>query len=148
MSMSILIIEDNSTNLDLLSFLLRACGYTPVPASTGEEGLMLVRLEPVKLIICDIQLPGIDGCEVARRIKADPALRHIPLLAVTALAMVGDRDRILSAGFDGYISKPIDPETFVPRIKVFMDRPARTGVPETPAASGLAAMNGVQRPAE
>jgi two-component system cell cycle response regulator len=146
--MSILIIEDNATNLDLLSFLLRACGYTPVPASTGEEGLMLVRQEPIKLIICDIQLPGIDGYEVARRIKADPPLCHIPLLAVTALAMVGDRDRILSAGFDGYISKPIDPETFVPRIKGFMDRPARQPATETPAARRLAPLNGTHRPGE
>ena len=68
---------------------------------------------PPNLIICDVQLPVMDGLEVARHVKSDPVLRTIPLVAVTALAMVGDRDRVLAAGFDGYIAKPINPETFV-----------------------------------
>ena len=72
------------------------------------------------LIICDVQLPDIDGFEVARRLKRDPELRPIPLVAVTALAMVGDRDRVLAAGFDGYLAKPIDPEMFARQIEDFL----------------------------
>jgi len=72
------------------------------------------------LIICDVQLPEIDGCEVARRLKADAELRTIPVVAVTALAMVGDRDRMLAAGFDGYLTKPISPEAFVRQMEGYL----------------------------
>jgi CheY-like chemotaxis protein len=74
-----------------------------------------------ELIICDIQLPKMDGYEVVRRLKADPKTRSIPIIAVTALAMVGDRDRIIAAGFDGYLAKPIDPETFVQEVVAFLN---------------------------
>jgi len=129
---NILLIEDNPTNLDLMSYLLRSFGYHPVAATDGEAGLAAVRQTSFQLVICDIHLPGIDGCEVARRIKADPDICHIPLIAVTALAMVGDRDKVLSAGFDGYIAKPIEPETFVAQLKSFMGKAT---------ASPLAAQN-------
>lgn len=116
----ILIIEDNPDNLNLIVYLLSAFGYAPKVAHSGEEGLALARNEKPDLILCDIQLPGMDGYTLARQVKADATLGRVPLLAVTALAMVGDRDKVLAAGFDGYISKPIDPETFVSRLEDFL----------------------------
>jgi two-component system, cell cycle response regulator len=116
----ILVIEDNLTNLDLMTYLLTAFGHVSLSAHDGEEGLYAAEHERPNLIICDLQLPRIDGYEVARRLKGHPELHAIPLVAVTALAMVGDRDRVLAAGFDGYIAKPITPETFVEQIERFL----------------------------
>lgn len=82
----------------------------------------MVRREKLDLIICDVQMPGVDGYEVARRLKKDPMLHRIPLVAVTALAMVGDREKVLAAGFDGYIDKPITTEKFAKQVEAFMDR--------------------------
>lgn len=118
----ILIIEDNPTNLQLMVYLLQAFGHTPLAAPDGETGLLRAAEWP-DLILCDVQLPGIDGFEVARRLKSDPALHAIPLVAVTALAMVGDRDRVLGAGFDGYLTKPIEPETFIRLLAPYLDPP-------------------------
>lgn len=117
----ILVIEDNPQNLELMTYLLRAFGYTTLTATDGAEGIEVVRREKLDLIICDVHLPGIDGYEVAHQLKRDPMLRRIPLVAVTALAMVGDRDKVLSAGFDGYIDKPITPEIFVKQVEAFMN---------------------------
>lgn len=124
----ILLIEDNEANLELMTYLLTAFGYTPLVAHDGEEGLERARRERPEAIVCDVQLPGIDGFGVAASLAADPVLRDVPLIAVTALAMVGDRDRVLAAGFDGYIDKPIVPERFVAQIEAFLppDR-RRTG---------------------
>jgi two-component system cell cycle response regulator len=116
----VLVIEDNSANLDLMTYLLRAFGHTPASAADGAEGIAAARSAPPELIVCDVQLPGIDGFAVARTLKADPSLHTIPLVAVTALAMVGDRDQILAAGFDGYLAKPIVPETFVTQLEAFL----------------------------
>ena len=116
----ILVIEDNLANMQLMVYLLRAFGHAPVEAETGESGLELARREAFDLILCDIQLPGMDGYAIAGALKKHPGLRHIPLVAVTALAMVGDRDRVLAAGFDGYIPKPIMPETFVSQVEAFL----------------------------
>lgn len=113
----ILIIEDNPANLELMQYLLEAFGYSPVTAIDGAQGLEAARAEPPDLIVCDIQMPVFDGYEVLRQLRADPELADIPILAVTALAMVGDRDKILAAGFNGYISKPIVPESFVEQLK-------------------------------
>ena len=120
MNTRILIIEDNAANLALMTYLLRAYGYTPLVASEGDAGLRLARDELPDLIVCDVQLPNISGYDIARQIKAAPALRGIPLVAVTAFAMVGDREKVLAAGFDGYLSKPIEPETFVPELEAFL----------------------------
>lgn len=120
MAAQILLIEDNAANLELMLYLLQAFGYHPHAATDGPEGVAAARRNPPDLIICDVQLPTIDGYEVARLLKSDPALRSIPIVAVTALAMVGDRDKVLAAGFDGYISKPIDPETFVGQMEGFL----------------------------
>lgn len=122
MGAKLLVVEDHPENLELMTYLLEAFGHTVLAAGAGEPGLETARREHPELIICDIQLPDIDGLEFARRLHADPALRDTPLVAVTALAMVGDRDRVLGAGFDGYLTKPIDAETFVRQVEVFLPR--------------------------
>jgi CheY-like chemotaxis protein len=116
----ILIIEDNAANLELMEYLLCAFGHTTLSALDGQSGLTRAVEERPDLIICDILLPYLDGYEVAHRLKTNPVCRAIPAVAVTSLAMVGDRDRVLEAGFDGYITKPIEPETFVPQIESFL----------------------------
>jgi two-component system cell cycle response regulator len=125
----ILVIEDNPANMELVRYVLENFGYTVIAAVDGETGVALARTESPDLVVCDLQLPGINGIEVNRRIRAQPALAHIPLIAVTAYAMVGDRERVLAAGFDGYISKPIDPQTFVPQIAAFLKSPPPKPVP-------------------
>ncbi|HEX5691005.1 MAG TPA: response regulator, partial [Roseiflexaceae bacterium] len=122
----ILVIEDNPANLDLMTYLLRAFGHTPESAADGADGIAAARSAIPDLIICDIQLPGLDGFAVARTLKAEPSLRNIPLVAVTALAMVGDRDQILAAGFDGYLAKPIAPEMFITQLEAFLPPEQRT----------------------
>lgn len=120
MSARVLIIEDNQTNLELLMYLLRAYGHTVLTARDGASGISAVRALRPDLVACDVQLPGIDGYELARRIKADPDLASIPLVAVTALAMPGDRDKALSAGFDGYIAKPIAPDRLIENLESYL----------------------------
>jgi CheY-like chemotaxis protein len=115
----ILLIEDNPTNLQLMAYLLRSLGHEVWEATNGTEGIALARNRP-DLILSDIQMPGVDGFEVARLVKSDPDLADLPLVAVTALAMVGDEERIRSVGFDGYISKPIEPQTFVSDLAAFL----------------------------
>ena len=109
----VLVVEDNSASLDLMVYLLKAFGHTPLSASDGLEGIEVARREVPDLILCDIQLPGADGVEVCRQLKQNLDLQNIPLVAITAYAMVGDREKMLSAGFDGYLSKPINPQTFI-----------------------------------
>lgn len=116
----VLVIEDNRANLLLTTHLLAAFNHTPLEATDGETGLALARREKPDLILCDVQLPDIDGTEVARRLKEDVETRRIPLVAVTALAMAGDRESLLSAGFDGYITKPIEPESFITTVEGFV----------------------------
>jgi len=116
-----LVIEDNPANLELMAYLLKAFGHTPLIARDGEEGLSMARRELPDLIVCDMQMPRMDGYAIARHLKGAPETRAIPIIAVTALAMVGDSDRIMSHGFDGYIAKPIVPETFVAQVESFLD---------------------------
>ena len=132
MSARILIIEDNATNMELMVYLLRAFGYTPLAAYDGEEGVRMARSEVPDLIICDVHLPKLDGYGVVAELKKDPLLRKIPALAVTALAMVGDRERLLEAGFNGYIGKPIEPDLFVAELESFL-----TGAPSTPVKNDI-----------
>jgi CheY-like chemotaxis protein len=113
----IAVIEDHPPSLELIQYLLQNAGYSTVVAIDGAEGLALVRRERPDLVLCDLQIPSIDGYEVARQIRADPALRATPLLAVSAFSMIGDRDKGLAAGFDAYYSKPIEPELFVAQIE-------------------------------
>jgi two-component system, cell cycle response regulator len=137
MAIRILIIEDHAPNLELMAYLLTAFGHTLLEAGDGLSGLEMAERERPDLIICDIQLPDISGYEIASRLKRDVRMRDIPLVAITALAMVGERERALQAGFDGYISKPITPETFVAEVESFLsgEPPARkknlaTAVPD------------------
>jgi len=116
----ILIVEDNEANCELMRYLLQAFGHTVVAARDGAGGLASAQMLRPDLILCDIQMPGIDGMHLARRIRQIPALTGIVLLAVTALAMVGDREVIMAAGFDGYLSKPVAPETFVQQVQAFL----------------------------
>jgi two-component system, cell cycle response regulator DivK len=104
---SILIIEDNASNMKLATFILEAAGHTVLPARDAETGMAIARAEAPDLIFLDIQLPGMDGLEATRLLKADPAVGAIPIIALTALAMKGDEDRIRAAGCDGYIAKPL-----------------------------------------
>jgi len=148
MGARILVIEDNPANLELMRYVLGAFGHTVATATDGEEGLVAARRDPPDLIVCDLQLPGIDGFEVVRRLKADPAFARVPLIAVTAFAMVGDRERVLAAGFDGYIAKPIEPQNFIDRIGAFLRSESRHVAPpphatEVPARAAPArAQNG------
>jgi two-component system cell cycle response regulator len=121
----ILIVEDNPANLALMEYLLRAFGHTPLVARDGDAGVAQAIAERPDLILLDLHMPKVDGFEAARRIRLEPALAGIPLIAVTASAMVGDRDRILAKGFDGYIAKPITPETFVEQVERFLRPPER-----------------------
>jgi CheY-like chemotaxis protein len=127
----ILLIEDNAANLALMSYLLRAFGHVPAEAADGEAGLRLALDNTYDLVLTDVLMPHLDGYEVLRRLRADPLKRSTKVVAVTALAMVGDRERILAAGFDGYVAKPLDPETFVGDIDRFLPAPVRSsGMPE------------------
>ena len=105
---TILIVDDNEMNLRLLSMLLLKRGYAVQTASDGEEALVRVRAAKPALILMDLQLPGIDGLQLTRELKGDPALRDIIVVAVTSYAMKGDREKALAAGCDGYATKPID----------------------------------------
>ena len=107
----ILIVDDNPTNMKLVSFLLTKKGYQVVCAGGGEEALKVLETFKPALILMDMQMPGIDGFELTRRLKANPATREIVILAVTAYAMKGDEERVRAAGCDGYLVKPIDTRT-------------------------------------
>jgi two-component system, cell cycle response regulator len=124
----VLVIEDNAANRELMIYLLGAFGHSTVACEDGIEGMATAQRSTPDLIICDVHLPGLDGYEVAHRLRADPQRNGIPLVAVTALAMVGDSDKVLAAGFDGYISKPIDPYTFVAQVEAFLPAVQRSGM--------------------
>ncbi len=127
----ILLIEDNPDNLDLMSYLLTAYGHAVTTAEDGERGVALAKSTQPDLVACDIHLPGIDGYGVAKALKSDPSLAAVPVIAVTALAMVGDREKILGSGFDGYITKPIDPQRVVAELDVFLPASLRGAKPDT-----------------
>jgi CheY-like chemotaxis protein len=128
----ILVIEDNPINSELMAYLLRAFGHTILCASDGDEGLQMASRERPDLILCDVGLPRMDGCEVARALKANPALAEIPLVAVTASAMAEQRQRIVSAGFDGFLTKPFEVENFVAQVEQFLAS-AKAAPGESPA---------------
>jgi two-component system cell cycle response regulator DivK len=108
----ILVVEDNALNLELASELLTGAGHTVLQARTAEEGLRLARTEALDLILLDVRLPGMDGLAAVRVLKRDAATRHIPAVAMTAQAMKGDEEAARAAGFDAYVTKPIDTRAF------------------------------------
>jgi two-component system cell cycle response regulator len=114
------VVEDNETSLELIVYLLQAFGHTLLTARDGLEGLEIAHHQRPDLILIDIHMPRMDGYELARQLRNDPALDSTSLVAITALAMVGDRDKALAAGFDGYIAKPIDPEMLESQVKAFL----------------------------
>lgn len=120
MKAKILVIEDNAENRYLVTFLLEQRGHEIMTAESGLLGLELAARILPDLILLDIQLPGMDGHAVARALKSDPELRRIPVVAVTSYAMVGDREKCLAAGAEGYVEKPINPETFAAEIERFL----------------------------
>ncbi len=121
MSTTVLLIEDNEQNRYLATFLLEAAGFTVVSAVDGPQGIDLAASVVPGLILLDIQLPTMDGYAVARALRNDPSLAAVPIVAVTSYAMPGDRERSLAAGCDGYIEKPIDPETFVAQVTRYLE---------------------------
>ncbi len=123
----ILIVEDNEKNRKLERDVLQFHGYRIAEAETAEEGLRLAAESPPALVLMDIQLPGMSGIEALGRLRADPRTRSIPVIAVTASAMDQDRQKILSAGFDGYQSKPINVKEFVAAVRQMLDGPKGGG---------------------
>jgi len=117
---TILLVEDNATNMKLSLFLLESADHTVLTATNAEAGLALAREQHPALILMDIQLPGMDGLQATAQLKADEATRHIPVLALTALAMKGDEERIRAAGCDGYIAKPLDYKEFLATVKAHL----------------------------
>ncbi len=113
---TILVVEGNPTNLKLAALLLEKVGHTVLKAGDGEAGLRLVREHLPDLVLMDIQMPGIDGLEATRLLRADPATTGIRIVALTALTMKGDAERILAAGCDGYIAKPYHYREFIEQV--------------------------------
>ena len=104
----VLVVEDNEKNMKLFRDVLQATGYVTLEANTGEQAVELAVAQSPALVLMDVQLPGIDGLEALARLRADERTASIPVVALTAQAMHGDRERLLGAGFDGYLSKPVD----------------------------------------
>jgi two-component system cell cycle response regulator DivK len=119
----VLIVEDNPANMKLATFLLQSAGHTVLSATDAEAGLTLARGEQPNLILMDIQLPGMDGLEATGLLKRDDATSAIPVIALTALAMKGDEERIRAAGCDGYVAKPMDYQDFLATIAAQLARP-------------------------
>lgn len=120
MAARILVIEDHPASLDLVRYLLETSGYIALTAVDGEIGLQTAVAELPDLVICDIQMPKMDGYQFLASLRQKVALRSIPVIAVTAFSMPGDQSKILAAGFEGYISKPIVPETFVAQVGAYL----------------------------
>ena len=133
MKHKILIVEDNLLNLELVADLLEADGFIVGRAYTAEEGLRAARELSPDLILMDLSLPGLDGLAATRALRADPATRHLTIIALTAHAMRGDEALALSAGCDGYLTKPIDTRTFAAKVAAFITAAdSRLTEPQTP----------------
>ena len=127
MKARILYIEDNEQSLYLVTFLLKADGYEVLQARDGIEGVEAAGRQRPDLILLDIQLPGMDGYAVARRLRDNPDLAETPIVALTSFAMVGDREKALAAGCTGYIEKPINPDTFLVEIGQYLTKRVSRG---------------------
>jgi two-component system, cell cycle response regulator DivK len=120
MSLKAAVIEDNENNRYLLTLLLEHAGFEVVVALDGKSGIDMARREAPDVILLDIQMPDMDGYEVAAVIKSDPVLSRIPIIGVSSFAMPGDRDKAMRSGFAGYIEKPVDPEMFAQSVTSFL----------------------------
>jgi CheY-like chemotaxis protein len=121
MNEKILVVEDNPVNLELVTDLLEAAGFAVYAAATAEEGLRAARAISPALILMDLSLPGMDGLAATQALRADPATRHLPVVALTAHAMKGDADLARRAGCRGYLTKPIDTRTFAASVAGFIE---------------------------
>jgi CheY-like chemotaxis protein len=119
----ILIVEDNPKNLKLMRDTLQVKGYQTIETETGEEGVRMAREQHPALILMDIQLPGISGIEALQRLRADPATRGIPVIAVTASVMAQERQKVMAAGFDGFQGKPISVRELLETIRLILTGP-------------------------
>jgi CheY-like chemotaxis protein len=126
MATRILLVEDNEMNRDMLSRRLQRRGYEMLTAVDGERGLVLARSGAPALVLMDMSLPGIDGWEATRQLKADPATRDVPIIALTAHAMAGDREQALAAGCDDFDTKPIDLDRLLGKIETLLGGKAKT----------------------
>ena len=133
--LKILLVEDNEMNRDMLSRRLQRKGYTVVTADDGEQGHSLAHSESPDIILMDISLPVMDGWEVTRLLKASEATRHIPIIALTAHAMTGDKERCLAAGMDNYITKPIRAALLLELVNEYNSNPH--GIPGRAMAWGI-----------
>lgn len=118
----VLIVEDNGKSMKLVRDVLQATGYSTLEATTGEEGVELALSQAPALVLMDVQLPGIDGVEALERLRQNERTASIPVLALTAQAMSGDRERFLEAGFDGYLAKPVDVGELIETVREHCDR--------------------------
>lgn len=116
----VVVVDDNEESLALMTYLLRCSGYEVTTARNGLEGLDAARRDVPEFLIIDIQMPVMDGFALLQELKRDPVLGSIPAFGVTALATAGDRERVLGAGFSGYLSKPIEPATFISDIEALI----------------------------
>jgi two-component system, cell cycle response regulator DivK len=123
----ILLVEDNAANMTLATFLLQSAGYEVISATDAETGIGLARTQSPALILMDIQLPGIDGLQATAQLRAHESTRDIPVVALTALAMKGDEARILAAGCDGYIAKPLDYKSFLATVADYLAKASNGG---------------------
>ena len=121
----ILIVEDNDKNLKLVRDVLQAKGYQTIEAGTAEDGIVLARDRMPDLVLMDIQLPGMNGIDALKVLRADAATARIPVIAVTASVMQQDRNLITEAGFDGYIGKPINLKEFLDTVRAMLERKAK-----------------------
>jgi two-component system cell cycle response regulator DivK len=121
MSKHILVVEDQEDNRRILRDLLTSAGYEPIEAVTGTEGVRLARSHRPDLILMDIQLPELDGHEATRQIKADPALRPIPIVVVTSYALSGDEAKAIAAGADAYVTKPFSPRQLLAKVRQLLE---------------------------
>jgi CheY-like chemotaxis protein len=120
MSAHILIVEDNLANMELAEYLLKARGYSPWKAYDGAQGLSMINERRPDLVVCDLQMPVMDGYELLRVVRGQKITHSLVVVAVTALSMPGDKVRVIAAGFDGYLSKPIEPESFVAQLETYL----------------------------
>lgn len=131
MAARILVVEDNAANLELVRYLLAFTGYMVSQASDGGQGIVLALQERPDLILCDLQMPVVDGYQVLAQLRQHAETADIPVVAVTAFSMPNDRQKVLTAGFNGYLSKPLEPETFVAQIEEFLPAQLRLRSPST-----------------
>ena len=124
MNKRVLAIEDHEENRRIVGYLLASAGIEMIEAVTGEGGIAAAEKERPDLILMDIQLPGLDGYEATRRIKANPALRHIPIIVVTSYALSGDDVKAFEAGCDAYVTKPFVPRELLAKIREYLAKPA------------------------